>query len=85
MKKGGIVLHPLLLVRLVHMMRHRHVHEAVALAGNEIQIALEDDAGGGGDEDEDGGIVIVPSPRRLRELHLESESDEPSLPKGPSR
>lgn len=83
MTKRRIVFHPFFLVRLVHMMRRRYVQEAIDMAGQEIQIALDGERDEADGEDEDGGIALVPSPRRAREFYFEPTSDDENQPKGP--
>ncbi len=83
MTKRRIVFHPFFLVRLVHMMRRRCVQAAIDTAGQEIQIALASEGDEADDEDEDGGIVLVPSPRRAREIYVEPTSYDESQTKGP--
>jgi hypothetical protein len=83
MTKTRIVFHPFFLVRLIHLMRRRHVQEAIDLAGREIRIALDDEEDETGDEGESGEIVIVPAPKRAREIYSEATSDDPNQPKGP--
>jgi hypothetical protein len=77
-----IHLHPLFLMKLVHMIRHGQIREAIALGGTEVRIALQAAQKNEGDGDEDGGIVIVPSPTRLGAFHLATTSDDLSQTKG---
>jgi hypothetical protein len=83
MKKSEIVFHPFFLVRLVHMIRHRDIQEAIDLAGQEVRNALDDEADETGDEEQGAGLMVVPSPRRVREFYFRGTPDEPTQPKGP--
>jgi hypothetical protein len=77
-----IQLHPLFLMKLVHMIRIGRIKEAIALGGNEVRIALERAQENEGDQDQEGGIIVVPSPERLSALDLAHTSDDLSQTKG---
>lgn len=72
-----IMFHPLFRMRLVQMIRHGEIREAIALGGRELRIARGhyDNEG----EESAGGIVMVPIPSRAKRFGY----DNSSTPEGP--
>lgn len=72
-----IVFHRLFRMRLIQMVRHGEIREAIAFAGRELRIAREhyDEDG----EESAGGIVRVPIPSRAKKF----VTDNASTPEGP--
>jgi hypothetical protein len=76
-RQRKIVFHPLFRMRLVQMIRHGEIREAIAFAGRELRIAREHYDNDG--EESAGGTVMVPISSRAKKFGY----DNSSTPEGP--